>query len=407
MKGPFMIRSSVHAQPGKVFRKVESQSAAARLKTLCLSVPFLALFLGALPAAAFTDDDANTIMDSYNKAFYEPTASGGNYKETQTQPEIVFQFWTQAEEIEGMLDAYERSWSPEYKSKVTALLQDFIAKHGDDWSGNKFNDDCLWACIAFSRAYLDTGTASFKEAAQKNFDMVYARAWDDTLGGGLWWTTEKTTKSACVNGPGALVAYLVYLSTGDPGYLTKATDIYNWEKAHLFSPSAGVVYNEMHADGVVAPVATTYNQGTFVGAANYLGDVKDAALAADCTMRMGGAGPGDYRLMPDYGIDDGKNGNNSGFNGIAMRWIAKFMKDHHHQSSYLRWLQANANAAWKGRRASDNLSWCEWEKPTPADTNFHSWDCISSVVALQVVPPNESGSSSSMTQDGLGDSDAK
>lgn len=390
-----MIRLFVPAQSEKHFCKVASKSAMVRLKTTCLSLPFWAILWGALPAFAYTADDANTIMDSYNTVFYERTESGGHYKESQTQTEVIYQFWTQAEEIEGMLDAYGRTWSPDYKSKVTRLLRSFVTTHGDDWSGNKFNDDCMWACIAFSRAYLDTGISSFKQTAQKNFDRVYARAWDDKLGGGLWWTTDNTNKSACVNGPGAIAAYLLYLSTGNPDYLTKAITIYNWQRSHLFNPSDGLVYDTMNAEGVVVGGATTYNQGTFVGAANYLGNMQDAAMATDYTMnRMGGRGSGQYNIMPTYAIDD----NNSGFNGIGIRWIAKFMKDRKRESSYLAWLQANANAAWKVRRPGDNLSWCQWEKQTPAEINLHSWDCISSVVALQVVPPDESASSTSTTQ---------
>jgi predicted alpha-1,6-mannanase (GH76 family) len=333
-------------------------------------------------------------MDSYNKAFYESTASGGHYKESQTQTQLVYQFWTQAEEIEGILDAYERTWNPDYKSKVIALLQGFIATHHDDWSENKFNDDCMWACIAFSRGYLDTGTVSFKQAAQKNFDMVYARAWDDKLGGGLWWTTDNKTKNACVNGPAAIASYLLYLSTGNPDYLIKAANIYTWESSNLFDPSSGQVYDAMKANGDLNTWSSTYNQGTFVGAADYIGDVENATLAADYTMnKMGDAGLSTYNIMPIYAIDD----NNSGFNGIGIRWIAKFMKDRKRQGSYLAWLQANANAAWKVRRPGDNLSWCQWDKQTPDKLDLHSWDCISSVVALQVVPPAQGGSSDQQT----------
>jgi hypothetical protein len=183
------------------------------------------------------------------------------------------------------------------------------------------------------------------------------------------------------------------VSTGDPGYLTKATDIYNWERSHLFNANKGQIYDAMDAKSILHTWSSTYNQGTFIGAANYLGNVKDAVLATDYMMnQMGDAGSGKYRTMPEYGINDGTNGNNSGFNGIGIRWVAKFMKDNNLQSSYLGWLQANANAAWNMRRMSDNLSWCQWRHQTPDENNFHSWDCSSSVVALQVVPPDQTGS---------------
>ena len=381
-----MISLFRYAQPEKYFCKIESKRALAHLMTICLALPFWVVFCGALPASAFTAEDANTIVDSYNKVFYERTESGGHYKDTETTG--VTYFWEQTEEIEGMLDAYERTRKPSYKNRISQLLQGFIETNGPDWSNNKFNDDSMWACITFSRAYLDTGTLLFRQTAQSNFDMVYARAWDDKLGGGLWWTTDNNTKNACVNGPASIAAYLLYLSTGDRGYLIKATDIYKWEKTYLFNSYNGQIYDAMNDAGVLATWSSTYNQGTFIGAANYLGDVRAATLATNYTMnKMGSAKSGTYNIMPAYGI----NGNNSGFNGICIRWIARFMKDNKLQHSYLAWLQANANAAWNMRCTADNLSWCEWEngKQTPADINFHSWDCSSSVVALQVVPPDQ------------------
>ena len=86
--------------------------------------------------------------------------------------------------------------------------------------------------------------------------------------------------------------------------------------------------------------------------------------------------------MPEYGAG---GGNNSGLNSIGLRWISRFMVGRRLQSAYLPWLQANANTAWSVRRTSDDLSWDQWLRPTP-DGVLHSWDCINSVVALQVTP---------------------
>ena len=84
-------------------------------------------------------------------------------------------------------------------------------------------------------------------------------------------------------------------------------------------------------------------------------------------------------LMPAYRA----TGDASGFNGICARWIARFAKERGFQSRYQPWLQANADAAWKNRRASDNLVWSRWPQPTP-DGSLHSWACSSAVVLLHV-----------------------
>jgi hypothetical protein len=239
------------------------------------------------------------------------------------------------------------------------------------------------AVIAFARAHQITGNTSFRDRAKANFDAMYARAWDTALGGGLWWTTAKGSKNSCVNGPGAIGAYLLYQILGDSSYLTKAQNIYNWERATLFNSSTGAVADSITSGGVVNwSWIFTYNQGTFIGAANYLGQVSDATLAANHTKNN----------LCTSGIlpDSGDNGDGGGFNGIFLRWMVKFMNDRGLQGTYLSWLQHNANAAWNVRRATDNLSWCNWRSMTPSGTRY-SFGCANSVIALQTVASDGEG----------------
>jgi predicted alpha-1,6-mannanase (GH76 family) len=84
----------------------------------------------------------------------------------------------------------------------------------------------------------------------------------------------------------------------------------------------------------------------------------------------------------------GEEGDGGGFNGIGVRWIARYMKDRGEQATFEPWLQKNAEAAWQARRASDNLSWCRWPEPTPEGRRY-SWGASSAVVIMQVVPPTE------------------
>jgi hypothetical protein len=345
-----------------------------RTAFLCAAIVFLAP--PSLPA--FTSADADTILEAYKDAFYEEKSQRGYFKNTEKKG--VTYFWGQAEEIEGIIDAYERTQSPEHKRWVIRLLEGFSSHEGQNWASNKFNDDIMWACIAYARAYLLTGNKDFRKISKENFDLVWERGWDEKGGGGIWWTTEKTGKNSCVVFPAAIAAHLLYQCFEDPKYLAKSQQIYDWGKAHLWNPATGQVY-----DSAGSHVPTTYNQGTFVGAADFLGDIKSATLVCTYTMeRMGSPTWNGYRLMPQYGIDQ----NNSGFNAIGLRWIAKFVVKHKLEGTFLGWLQTNANAAWDVRRKKDNLSWCQWRELSPNDLVFFSWDCISSVVALQVIPPD-------------------
>jgi predicted alpha-1,6-mannanase (GH76 family) len=326
--------------------------------------------------------DADTIFSAYNDAFYFTEGTNGYYRATNGGGKTWF--WDRAEQMEMVLDVYERTTNSACLTLFSNLFNGFITDHGRDWRRNEFNDDIMWMVIACARGWQHTGNPAFRDAARANFDLCYERAWSPDLGGGLWWKTANRSKNACVNGPGAIAAHLLYQIYGDTNYLAKSERIYLWERATLFDTNTGAVYDNIKTTGEVDSRTLTYNEGTFIGAANLLGYTNDARLAADYTMnsicRDG--------LLPRYG----ETGDGGGFNGICARWIAKFMNQRGLQARYLDWLQQNAAAAWGARRTSDNLAWSRWRSPTPAGP-LHSWACSSAVVIMQVVPPARTGAS--------------
>lgn len=335
----------------------------------------------AVRVRAFTSADASTLFDAHAKAFYR-MKDGGAFYLKDTEANGPADFWTEAEQLEMVLDAYQRDANSQRLVMFTNLFHGFVAEHGRTWEHNPYNDDIMWAVIALTRAHLLSGNREFLEVAQTNFDLCYARAASTNLGGGLWWKVDVRSKNACVNGPGAIAAFLLGKSTGKVEYFKIATNLFLWERAHLFEPATGRVFDSIHENGHVAHFALTYNQGTFVGAANLLGYTNEARLAALFTMN---------ELCRDgYFPPGGENGDGGGFNGIGARWIAQFMKDRGEQATFEPWLRKNAEAAWQARRPSDNLSWCRWPQPTPGDRRY-SWGCSSAVVMLQVVPPADAG----------------
>ena len=337
------------------------------------------------PARVFTDvvenwsDKTGTLADimagAFSSAFYVQNGSSGYFKNTQTDG--ITYFWGQAEMIETVIDAYEWSGDETYLAMSTNLLNGFIQNNGSYWSYNMYNDDIIWAVLAFVRVAEHTGNSYYADVAKSNFDMCYARAWDETYGGGIYWTTDNRSKNACANANTAIAAYMLYEMYGDSAYLDKANAVYDWERATLFNADSGAIYDNIGSGGI-STWSSTYNQGTFIGAAHFLGHTEDAKLAAYYTMtRLCSSG-----ILPQYGIA----GNNSGFNAIFLRWMNRFIKDRDLQDQYGPWLKKNAVAAWNVRRA-DNLSWCQWREPSPADINFYAWDCISSYSALFAFDP--------------------
>ena len=337
-----------------------------------------ALICGAPAARAFTAADAETLFEAHTKAFYHQENGLAWY--TKDTAGGKTDFWKWAEQMEMVLDACEPATQARPLVMFTNLFRGFLAENGTNWSRNPYNDDIMWMVIACARADLLTGNPEFRDVARTNFDLCYARAISTDLGGGLWWKVGLRTKNACVNGPGAIAAFLLGRATGEPSYFTIATNLFLWERATLFDPATGRISDAINGDGRVNRMALTYNQGTFVGAANFLGFTNEAMLASAFTMNQLCR---DGMLPPS-----GENGDGGGFNGIAVRWIARFMNERKAQAALEPWLRKNAEAAWQARRSPDDLSWCRWPEPTPPGRRA-SWDCSSAVVILQVVRPTE------------------
>lgn len=329
-------------------------------------------------ARAFTGADADAMFEAHAKAFYRVENGRAWFLESTDGGKVSF--WMRAEQMEMVLDAYERTKNPRHMEMFTHLFRGFVADHGEDWRRNDYNDDIMWMVIACTRAHLLSGDAAFLKTARLNFDLCYERAASPDLGGGLWWKVDNRSKNACVNGPGAIAAFLLGKATKDESYTAKAKELFGWLRSTLFDPATGRVSDNIRVGGRVSQMALTYNQGTFVGAANLLGFTDDARLAATFTMNV---------LCRDgYLPPSGEKGDGGGFNGIAVRWIARFMQDHKEQATFEPWLQRNAEAAWQSRRASDGLSWCRWPEPTPEGRRY-SWGCSNAVVILQMVRPPE------------------
>ncbi len=164
----------------------------------------------AASAGAMTSSDKDLAFSSYNNAFYVSSGINGYYV-VDTTRKVPGQgdFWRVCEEIEAAEDAYDRTHSSGTQNIVSALLNglnNVVSGTTDFASWNKYNDDVMWAVIALARGYEITGNTTFLTQAEIQFNAVWSRGWDSSLGGGLWWTTDRQQKNACVNGPAAIAA---------------------------------------------------------------------------------------------------------------------------------------------------------------------------------------------------------
>ncbi len=300
-------------------------------------------------------------------------------------------FWDLAEIFEVIIDAYERTGNERYYDMIHDYFDGFKKRHSVNWMSNKYNDDLMWISIACARAYRCTGDEEFLRYAKKYVDYTWDRAWSDDLGGGLWWRIENETKNACVNCPGAIAAALVGDLTGDEEYYKMADDAMNFVVENLYEPDTGHVYDSYNIKGEKNQWASTYNQGTFIGANTmlYLHTGKEIYLerarkAADYTINVM------FKKKVMNSEDSDTNRDLPGFKGILARWLY-FFAVNCDQSDVMEYLQLNAKTAWNNRNKK-GIIWTKWDEST---TNYKEIIPFSASTAISVLHNcNDSGKTS-------------
>ncbi|GGH15480.1 glycoside hydrolase family 76 protein [Silvibacterium dinghuense] len=360
---------------------------------------FLLLLMLANPALAqWTAADAQTAFNDYNNAFYfNPSGDNYDYRSMQGSTSTSG-FWVGAEEIELAIDAYNQNPSSANATIINQLCNGFIAQFSADWSGDTYDDDLMWATIAFTRAYTATGNSTWLTDAENNFATVWSRGYDTTYGGGIWWNvaaanTSSGYKASASNWTFVIAGNLLYQITKNSTYLDEANTVYSWAYSNLYNATTGEVYDGVGSGGV-STGQYSYNYGVSIGADYFENKLSDANNAAVYLMNNLSSGTvGGYNILPNYG-QGGTDG--GGFNGITLRWIG-YVYSHggFTSSSVLPWAQTNVGLAW-AQRNSAGLSWNNWLAAT-ADTGLYSWDCSDTVVGMLDIPPPSTGSEFTLT----------
>ncbi len=290
-----------------------------------------------------------------------------------------FFFWEPAEMYEMVIDAYEHTGDERYYEMIREIFRGFKQEHGRDWSWNEYNDDIAWMTIACARAYNCTGDQEFLDMAVKHFDIVWERGWSDDLGGGVWWRTDNQTKNACINCPLTIAACLLGDILDDESYYEKAVQIMDWVTANIYEEDTGNVYDSYNIDGDKNHWASTYNQGTFIGANTLLYLHYGEKTYFDRARRAA-----DYTINNMYQGGVMNNEDNStdlvGFKGILARWMYCFAMNCG-QKDVMDWLRMNGEAAWDNRN-SDGLMTTALANKAPDNVNIIPYSASAGVAVL-------------------------
>ena len=331
----------------------------------------------AADSTVFTEEMNDTIVQAFkNKYFVKNNSTGYN--------SLGGGFWGIAEVMEAMLDGYETTGKAVYKEMFEGTYNDFIARNGDYWTNNDFNDDISWAVLDSVRAYLLFGEQKYLDIAKKNFDFMYNRAL--LSDGMLRWSHENGRGEgslSCINGPGSVAACYLGMATGDDSYYEKAKGVFNaWRNSDMYireGDDAGHV-----KDSKDNAWCSTYNQGTFIGAAillyekygdeMYYNDARNAVKAV-------------YRYLCNGKIlkeENTNSGDLSGMRGILMRYMRKYIVTFNSQED-LSFFTENARVAWMNRNSS-NIIQCSWQKKTSEDVTWDSFAAYNAVSLMANMP---------------------
>ena len=183
-------------------------------------------------------------------------------------------WWNSANVMTVLADYARVSKSTQYKSVFANTFTS--AQNTSPGFLNKFYDDEGWWALAWIDAYDDTRDPRYLTMAESIFaDM--AAAWDDTCGGGIWWSKDKRYKNAIANELFlSVAAHLVNRTTGATRsqYLDWGNKEWTWFQAsgminakNLINDGLGNSRDQTAGVGCTNNGRTTwsYNQGVVLG----------------------------------------------------------------------------------------------------------------------------------------------
>ncbi|HKD88572.1 MAG TPA: glycoside hydrolase family 76 protein [Streptosporangiaceae bacterium] len=237
---------------------------------------------------------------------------------------LIGKNWWQAAVALSTLETFQEATGfAGYRGAISAAF----AHHKSGRFENAFNDDTGWWGLAWLQAYHMSGYKPYLVMAETDADYIH-QSWDETCGGGVWWSTARKYKNAIANELFLeLTAWLHNAIPGDSKYLNWANSEWNW-----FSGSGMINKSDVINDGLTAHCANnhentwTYNQGVLLaGLAQLYKATGNRALLS----RAEGIGQAAIRHLtiggvlhePCRGTQCGGNagGDNQSFKGIFVQ----------------------------------------------------------------------------------------
>jgi predicted alpha-1,6-mannanase (GH76 family) len=296
-------------------------------------------------------------------------------------------WWNSANALTVVID-YSRITHVEDLSSV--LTQSFQQRLHPNFLNDYYDDEGWWA-LAWIDAYDLTRDPKYLAMADTIFDDM-SKGWDETCGGGIWWSKDRNYKNAIANELFLSVAAHLANRAATPSekarYQTWAEREWAW-----FQNSSMIATDNQINDGLDKncknnhKTVWTYNQGVILGGLSELSTLqhkkdplKHADLIADAAIK---------NLTDTAGVlHDGceltcGGGDVPQFKGIFVRNLS-LLNHRSHQKRYDRFILANA-ASILAHQDDTHAIGIDWSGPitTPsAATQTSGLDTVNAALSL-------------------------
>lgn len=353
-----------------------------------LTLVLLALFGFALPArtpqpAPQPDRARAAATATALQQWYDPAT--GLWKTTG--------WWNSANALEAVIDYSALTGDQTYRPDIANTFE----RHQAKGFLNRYYDDEGWWGLTWVKAYDLTHDLRYLGMAKRIFaDMT--GGWDETFGGGIWWSKDRRYKNAIANELFLTLAARLHQRTpGDAGrgsYGDWARREWAWFDASGMINAQNLVNDGLNRTGKNNGGQTwTYNQGVIIGGLIEMSEItRDPSLL---TRARAIADAATHALVNDEGIlvePCEKNGGGCGgdgpqFKGIFVRYLGQLLaqtKD----PVYRDFLRRNAVSLWSRDRNENNQCGLRWAGPFDrADAARQSAALDAFNAALRGTPP--------------------
>jgi predicted alpha-1,6-mannanase (GH76 family) len=295
-------------------------------------------------------------------------------------------WWNGANALTALIDFSRLTHSSHY---LRIIANTYSTYAPIQFLKNKYYDDEGWWALAWIDAYDLTGNRDYLHTATVIFDDM-ATGWDDTCGGGIWWTKDRKYKNAIANELFLSVAAHLRNRATDRSreYAEWATREWVWfqssgmiEDDHLISDGLDSHCRDNHA------TKWTYNQGVVLGALAELSTLPGQSAALHQAQLIATAAiqkltDGNSILHETCEPKCGADGTQ--FKGIFVRNLA-LLELRSHSPVYTGFIAANAHSVVTNDQAPDHSFGLIWSGPPGQATAVSQASAIDALNAALAV----------------------